>query len=238
MMFLQLLLAHLLGDFVLQPATWVKDKEEKKIRSPWLYVHCLVHGMLTWLMLAQWQSWPIALLVMGIHFVIDVLKLLAQTPTTKTPWFIADQLLHVLSLVVLYVLYQQPDLTWLTTNKPAILLVCTAILFLSYGCAIVVQQLMAPWTIYTQKAPNDSLAKAGKYIGMLERLFVFLFVLVDHWEGIGFLIAAHSVFRFSDLKESKDRKLTEYILIGTMLSFGLAVVTALITTYGLRHFAN
>jgi hypothetical protein len=42
--------------------------------------------------------------------------------------------------------------------------------------------------------------------GYLERLFVFVFILTDHWEGVGFLIAAKSVFRFGDLKESKDRK--------------------------------
>jgi hypothetical protein len=62
----------------------------------------------------------------------------------------------------------------------------------------------------------------------LERLFVFLFVVTGHWEGIGFLLAAKSVFRFGDLKESKDRKLTEYILIGTLLSFGFATATGMI----------
>ncbi|MFV0501856.1 MAG: hypothetical protein ACK5MH_09735 [Bacteroidales bacterium] len=43
--------------------------------------------------------------------------------------------------------------------------------------------------------------------------------------GIGFLLAAKSIFRFGDLKDSKDRKLTEYILIGTLLSFAVAIAT-------------
>ncbi|NLX81670.1 MAG: DUF3307 domain-containing protein, partial [Proteiniphilum sp.] len=55
------------------------------------------------------------------------------------------------------------------------------------------------------------------------------FILVGRWEGIGFLLAAKSVFRFGDLKESKDRKLTEYILIGTLLSFGIAMGIGLAT---------
>ena len=63
---------------------------------------------------------------------------------------------------------------------------------------------------------------------MLERLFVFVFVVTANWEGIGFLLAAKSVFRFGDLKESKDRKLTEYILIGTLLSFGIAIATGML----------
>jgi hypothetical protein len=37
------------------------------------------------------------------------------------------------------------------------------------------------------------------------------------------------VFRFGDLKEAADMKLTEYVLIGTLLSFGIATATALIT---------
>ena len=61
---------------------------------------------------------------------------------------------------------------------------------------------------------------------MLERLFVFLFVITNFWEGIGFLLAAKSIFRFGDLKDNNDVKLTEYILIGTLLSFGLAIVIA------------
>jgi hypothetical protein len=41
-------------------------------------------------------------------------------------------------------------------------------------------------------------------------------------------LAAKSVFRFGDLKESKDRKLTEYILIGTLLSFGIAIASGIV----------
>jgi hypothetical protein len=47
---------------------------------------------------------------------------------------------------------------------------------------------------------------------------------------VGFLITAKSVFRFGNLKESKDRQLTEYILIGTLLSFGIAIITGIIYT--------
>ena len=62
-------------------------------------------------------------------------------------------------------------------------------------------------------------------------LFVFIFVITNHWEAIGFLLAAKSVFRFGDLSSSKDRKLTEYILIGTLLSFGIAIATGIFYRY-------
>ncbi|WP_435525137.1 hypothetical protein [Chryseobacterium indoltheticum] len=57
---------------------------------------------------------------------------------------------------------------------------------------------------------------------------VFTFIVVNHWEGVGFMIAAKSVFRFSDLARSKTGKLTEYVLIGTLLSFGIAVLAGIL----------
>jgi hypothetical protein len=88
--------------------------------------------------------------------------------------------------------------------------------------------LLTNWSIELKDGESESLANAGKYIGILERLFVFVFVVTGQWQAVGFLLAAKSVFRFGDLKESKDRKLTEYILIGTLLSFGMAILTGLV----------
>jgi hypothetical protein len=78
---------------------------------------------------------------------------------------------------------------------------------------------------------NDDTNNAGKYIGILERLFIFFFVLINFGKESAFLLAAKSIFRFGDLKESKDVKLTEYILIGTLLSFGLGILCAMVYKY-------
>jgi hypothetical protein len=115
---------------------------------------------------------------------------------------------------------------WL--NNESIWIYTIALLFLTQVSGIVIQVLMSKWSKSIDKNDEASLDNAGKYIGILERLFVFTFVITGNWEAIGFLIAAKSVFRFGDLKESKDRKLTEYILIGTLLSFAIAIATSLI----------
>ena len=62
------------------------------------------------------------------------------------------------------------------------------------------------------------------FLSIIHVNYVFLFVVIDFWEGIGFLLAAKSIFRFGDLKENKDIRLTEYILIGTLLSFGIRIL--------------
>jgi hypothetical protein len=42
------------------------------------------------------------------------------------------------------------------------------------------------------------------------------------------LIAAKSIFRFGELKDSENRKEAEYILIGTFASFLFALVISLL----------
>ena len=54
-----------------------------------------------------------------------------------------------------------------------------------------------------------------------------MFIITNNWSGVGFLLAAKSIFRFGDLTKSDDRKLTEYILIGTLLSFTFSIITGL-----------
>lgn len=61
--------------------------------------------------------------------------------------------------------------------------------------------------------------------------YVFGFVVFDQWAAIGWLIAAKSIFRFSDLSRAKDRKLTEYMIIGTLLSVAIAISVGLLHNY-------
>lgn len=229
--FIILLCAHLFGDFLLQPRRWVLAKERKKLLAPQLYFHVLIHGGLVyffgWLGAAgNW--WLPAVLIIVFHFVIDATKIIFQKESNKTKWFVADQLLHLLSLGLVYWLCFAP---WLDLSvifqSPQLWILLAAFLFLTFASSIVIRNLLRYWTKFLYVHPDDSLAMAGRYIGILERLFAFVFILTGHWEGVGFLLAAKSVFRFGDLKEAHDRKLTEYILIGTLLSFGMAVLTGM-----------
>jgi hypothetical protein len=55
-------------------------------------------------------------------------------------------------------------------------------------------------------------------------LLILTFILTKQVAGIGFLVAAKSIFRFNEIKESDDRKEAEYISIGTFLNFLYAIV--------------
>ncbi|MEX0968370.1 MAG: DUF3307 domain-containing protein [Bacteroidia bacterium] len=230
---LKLLLAHLIADFLLQPRNWVLDKEQKKAGSGKLYLHVLLHGILTLLLLWDWSFWWMALLIMVMHGLVDIIKLYAQTEATRVGWFIADQLLHGFTLIAVWYAWFQPEFHPIEESLHSLVWVyATAVLFLTAATGIIIQILLTNFSKQISDGPDESLASAGKYIGILERLLIFVFIVTGHWEGVGFLLAAKSIFRFGDLKESKDRKLTEYILIGTLLSFGIAIITG-ITVVGI-----
>lgn len=73
----------------------------------------------------------------------------------------------------------------------------------------------------------------GQAIGWLERGLTLLFLLVGQPEGIGLLLAAKSILRFSD---ANARAHTEYVIIGTLLSFGWGIVSAVLTRAALNHW--
>ena len=230
MIFIPLILAHLLGDFILQPNSWVADKENKKGGSIYLYIHVLLHTILAFLFLWDRNLWWIALIIGITHFLIDWAKLHFQNPKTKRNWFFIDQNAHILVIAVLSIIYF-PFFRWEDFFNLRNLELITAFVFLTVPSSILIKTIISIWTPVTvehSKIQTESLVNAGKYIGILERLLVFVFILVNHWEGVGFMIAAKSVFRFSDLAEAKQRKLTEYVLIGTLLSFGIAVLTGIL----------
>ncbi|NBP67240.1 MAG: DUF3307 domain-containing protein [Cytophagia bacterium] len=223
---LKLLLAHLIGDFILQPDSWVKAKEKRK-RNAWqLYAHVLLHFII--MMLFVWDITFLlpALLIAISHGAIDTIKLYWQKESTKRFWFIVDQLLHLIVIALVWYMIEQPLITLTLTQDS--LLYLTAIAFITIPTSVIIKTLISQWTPVADKPKKASLQHAGQYIGILERLLVFTFALTDNWEAIGFLIAAKSVFRFGDLKESRELKLTEYVLIGTLLSFGIAIASAML----------
>lgn len=88
----------------------------------------------------------------------------------------------------------------------------------------------APDTARGKTSP-EGLPGAGRMIGHLERGLIFVLILIGQPEGVGLLIAAKSILRFGAV--SADRALSEYVIIGTLASFGWAILAACATMAGL-----
>lgn len=82
--------------------------------------------------------------------------------------------------------------------------------------------------ISESKFLEEGLDKAGRYIGILERILVLTLVLFNQISAIGFLIAAKSILRYGDKDIKGARKQTEYVLIGTLMSFSSAIALGLL----------
>ncbi|PWH82730.1 DUF3307 domain-containing protein [Algibacter marinivivus] len=224
---IKLILAHAIGDFLFQPYKWVQHKEKYKHKSKYLYWHILIHAIALIVLLQFNFKYWIALIIIPVsHYIIDVIKLHLNAKINSRLLFGLDQLAHLLVIALVVKIYQPYDINLEFLFKPKTLLFLTCILGITKASAIIMRTIISKWDL-SEYNKESTLEDAGAYIGVLERLFVFMFIITNHWEGVGFLITAKSVFRFSDLSKAKDRKLTEYILIGTLISFGLAIAFGL-----------
>jgi len=237
-LFLKLFLAHLIGDFCFQTDRTVAEKETHKIRSRWLYWHLVIHFLALIILLQfQFEYWLGILFIIITHFLFDVWKLYSQNPGNQRLLFFIDQLLHIAVLLSVTYFYHPFTIILEEGILEELILLSTALVLVTFTSSVIIRVIMGRWTPQTNNDETESLAKAGNFIGNLERLLIFLFIVLQHWEVVGFLLAAKSVFRFGDLRESGNRKLTEYILIGTFLSFALAVVFALLFLW-VKNYEN
>jgi hypothetical protein len=190
---------------------------------------------------------PLFLVAIGVvvtHFIIDAVKSYAS-PTTLA--FVIDQAAHITAAVILWALLTQQFASLLqhiyAINYHHLVLLLAYLIILS-PTSIFIKQLLSPWTRELEELTNPkrsselvqlpvqrTLAMAGQRIGYLERLLILTFVLLNQFAAIGFLIAAKSIFRFGDLTKSEDKKLTEYVLLGTLTSVVITIATGLVAKW-------
>ncbi len=233
-LFFQLLMAHLLADFFLQSKYMLREKRRQRWKSQQLALHALIAGSLAYLLAAQWQNW----LLVGVgtavtHWLIDAIKVQVDKKKTTTA-FIVDQLAHVAVIVTIAAF-----LTEFPEGMDGLVNPAQWGAWAVYGAGLLL--LFRPSSIFIQFVSDrwadvvgdraDELPNAGAWIGYLERLLIFLFILVGEYAAIGLLIAAKSILRFRD--DEKQRLTTEYILLGTLLSFTIAILIGM----GTRFFA-
>lgn len=226
----KLIIAHLLGDFVFFRRNRLKEKGKKLWRSKWLILHSIVHIVCALIALWDIRLLPYALIIGLSHYIGD---LATGTMSHRNPrlWFAADQIFHLLLLSAIASLTTNIQLTDFFSSFQISWVVVAGLVAVTFPAAKFISVFLSQWPPARASEKLKGMASAGLWIGILERVLIFLFILTGHWEGIGFLLAAKSIFRFGDLTSSKDIYLTEYIMVGTLLSFCLAVMAALLVLY-------
>ena len=224
-LFLSLALAHIIGDFYLQTDKYCQQKESKQFRSWFLYAHAIIIGLLSWMIVPYCNFGVWTRLITVSHFAIDAIKI----HCSKGLWsFVIDQLFHMGILIAISNIYKPAKELPLQmidfSNSFSTPLLILAILLCIKPANILIKLILEKYQVGKSESCNN-IKNAGALIGNLERMLTIVFVLLGQFEAIGFIVAAKSILRFKDTDTAK----TEYVLAGTFLSFGIAILCGLMT---------
>lgn len=239
-----LILNHIVFDFYLQPSSWVASKNRKKIKAKSLYLHALLHGIgpiLIFYFIGKVEFTTCLIycaIIMVTHLFIDIIKLYLPSNVLT---YIGDQLLHLIVIVLVVFIMGHFSVESIYNTAINLIKLKYIILLISYSLvlkpvSIVISEMLKPWAGSVRSAnTNGTLDSAGEKIGYFERFLVLTFILSNQFSAIGFLLAAKSVFRFGDLKNDEDKKMTEYVMLGTLISFTNVIIIGLITSFLLGY---
>lgn len=219
---------HLIGDFAFQSGRMAQGKRQVRYLVPHtgliLGAHLLV--------LAPLLTWGLAGIVVGVavlHGLIDLVKARERDGPDLKP-FLLDQAAHLVTLllawaIVVYgtgtpeVRWPEPALEWFVAGVTTL----AALAFNATGGAALVRGVLAMRESGLED--DEGLAGSGRLIGILERTLSLVLILVGQWAALAILIGAKSIARFDELK---DRRFSEYYLIGTLTSLLVAVLNGLL----------
>lgn len=222
--FISLVAAHIIGDFYLQSDRYCRHKKEKGLKSWFLYVHSVIIGAISWALIPIVDFWSYALLISCLHLVIDVIKIYSREGLRS---FVMDQIAHLgVIAIVTYLFHTSQKLPVQLMNLSDLFSGPWLIIAILAGMKpvnILIKLVLEKYKVGETQACNE-MKNAGALIGNLERLLTILFVVMGQYEAIGFIIAAKSLLRFKDTDTAK----TEYVLAGTFLSFGIALLCGLL----------
>jgi Protein of unknown function (DUF3307) len=239
---LALSLAYFLGDFPHQSF-------HSKISRTWRGVagRGLIHWLLILLSVLFFCSrcvrfsWGFAIasaVYSAAHLFIDFGKkqlIHHEYISDSTKTFLADQSLHgatLLTFAVLTARIDRHDLQKLVTfSDDTKHLILTG--FVIYVCVMFAGgyliRYMTKGLVTDEQMPLqesvEQLENAGMYIGWLERFLIVTAVVLRSPALIGLILTGKSIARFPEMKEPK---FAEYFLIGTLLSFALALLGGLL----------
>ena len=239
--FLAIYLAHLLTDFVFQTDRLVEQKRRGKPLA--YFFHGLAHYLSAVILVSffltgsgLWLRTHFTLLTLTlVHLLIDF----AKTRFTPKAFlngaaaFVFDQFLHFLSVAATAWLLA-PGLPF--ASVIALLgrgrAVPSELLFIPvmysgviFGGGYLIRALTRPLAesvkLYPPEKHGDPMQNAGLYIGWLERFLLLTALLLQSPGTAGLILAAKAIARYP---EFKSEHFAEYFLIGTLLSFSIAML--------------
>lgn len=218
-LFLSLLAGHLIADYWLQPTTWIESKVQNKWKSKHLLFHATVASFLPVIFSFRIDLWWAVLIIFSSHYVIDAIK--TYLPN-KLVFSFFDQSLHIAILFLIAFLSIHDSIVDLNIYK--FWLITVAFIYVTTPAGFFISGFLRE---IVKTEIKTEMLRVSVWIGIFERILIVLFVLVDKLDAVGFLIAAKSIFWVKDKENSKSYN-RDFYLIGTLISFTLAITVGLV----------
>ncbi len=219
-------IAHLCLDYFFQTDKLANQKNSIGFKSAFLYWHALACFALSWLFSLQLDFVLAAATIALTHFLLDGFKrYLSNSSYFGRYAYFIDQTIHLAIIAIVVVLFNRwsgINLGIDVTINFKYLLIISGYLVCLKPANIFIREVFKATEI--QISSDNEMPNAGKVIGVLERILTLTLIIVSQYSAVGFLIAAKSILRYGNNETLK----TEYVLIGTMLSFGIAVIAGII----------
>ncbi len=231
-----LLISHFIGDYYLQSAELAELKQKKSI-------YVLKHGIiypLPCLILLSLVFNVSLLLYFGLYCVLHIGVDLLKSFVLKThnsdhkknkAIYVIDQLLHILTIVVLSIIYSSNygDVkflgfieSWITINSinaHEILRLILLIVIIFKPTNMTFKVLFDNLKIKRDNKENtDPIKNMGATIGNLERALMIVLLILQQYTAIGLVIAGKSIARFN------SNIAVEYFIIGTFYSILATII--------------
>lgn len=232
---------HLLGDFYLQNEKIAKNKDEK-------YQGVLLHSLQYYIavLLVTLPVFSLDMILAATyaslaHFVIDTIKyvLLKMNKIRKScRIFVIDQCMHVISLFALayimecwnfsigYVGIVNHALNTFGYDSEILVRWMLAILVIHRPVNIFIQNFLVDYKPKSDGSIIQADYKAGRRIGTIERIIMLIFLSMDQYTAMGFVLTAKSIARYD--KITRDEKFSEYYLLGTLVSALCVIVCRIV----------
>jgi len=214
----------------------------QKGKLPVLLSHASLLAALSYAACGLWTLWQVPVVIFVTHALIDFVK--AKSGKSGAVAFLVDQGAHGLVIALLAGaaagLTQAPP-SWVELLGPwylkALVILSGAVACIRMGGYLIgaavrpLQQKL----LDLKSGPAQGSPDAGMIIGQLERALIFILTLTGQTAGIGFLIAAKSILRFGEAQDPAQRMEAEYIIIGTLMSFGWGILISYLTAVLLQQ---
>ena len=247
-----MLMGHVLGDFYFQSDKLVEEKKTD-------YHAVLRHGFYYSIGMAvvfgvsvpgSFGCLGFVIIISALHLIIDSVKFLfsaerekKKPETDEKPWitkirnniFILDQIAHLISILACWYFWgRQFEVRWYIAKEIDFLPYLPIVIALGVLCLIKPSSFLLTNVAIQKFERKPGTVDAGKMIGYLERLIVFVFLMYNEFSAIAFVLTAKSLVRSSEftkaelnqegltreeLKQAKEN--AEYYLIGTLASVAL-----------------